>query len=1285
MSPPAPVLDGVFGPDRPALLRAFRDRHPALQTMIAESRERVRQRRALLPVITYPDELPVSQRAAEIKETIAESRVVVLCGETGSGKSTQLPKLCLELGRGVEGLIGHTQPRRLAARTVADRVASELGVKLGEQVGSKVRFSDETSERTLIKVMTDGIMLAESRSDPLLHQYDTIIVDEAHERSLNIDFLLGILSRILPRRPDLRLIITSATIDPDRFAAHFASVLGERVPILEISGRTYPVDIVHREPVDETGVRLETPEAIAAAAESLAIRDGGGPAGDVLVFLPGEREIRDAARELRRWSESGGVLRGIEIVPLYARLSIAEQQRVFRPAPRRRIVLATNVAETSITVPGIRYVIDTGLARISRYSPRKRVQSLQVEAISQSSARQRAGRCGRVAPGVCIRLYSEDDHARRDLFTPPEIQRTSLAGVILQMQSLGLGDPGRFPFIEPPEPRRIREGYETLYELGAVDERDAVTPLGVRMARLPLDPRIARILIAAEEEGSLGEALVVAASLETQDPRERPTEARDAADARHARFADRASDFVTLLNLWDHYHEQKERLSRSQLRRACQDQFISYIRMLEWTDVYRQLREVCTEMGLRVARRSRAEDPEHAGLHRAVLAGCLSTVGKLHEEGGYTSPGAGRFFIHPSSSVSAKGAEWLVAADLVRTTRLFARACAKVSAEWVEELAPHLIRREYSDAAYNPDQGRVEAVARVTLGDIEIARGRRVDYGSVDRADARRVFIDEALVQDGLRTKAPFERHNHALLEALRAQEAKLRRGLMPGDDAMRAFFDARVGPEISTATAFDRWRRSAEKSDPRLLFMTPESIGARPLGEADPRAAPDEIPVGTAGRATLIYRLEPGERSDGIEAGMTLADAARADPGRFDWLVPAWLEAKVEAVLRGLPRAVRRQTEIGPLSAEVARRLRFGEGDFYVAVASEAARISGLDITPTMCREVPIPDHLRMLLRVRAADDAEIAAGRDPVDIIAAARRAYVEQRRDPRLAPIQTAWPSELADAEHPVALVDAVTGVRLLEVPDTIARRQQHWLGCRRLVGFRLERETATLLRHTPGFERAAALYQTVDGASPLTAELAALVAEVDRPAHESPPETADALLRLADRCRSQLGDRVTRLVAIVEGTLTARHRALAAIDRASAPDQRPIARDAAFQAAQLMHAGTLRSLRWAQLTRLPAYFAGIEERLGRARGPGMQRDLQALTGVMVHWRRCIEAAAEDARIGRSTPAIEAYRWAIEEHRLTLFAPSLAVRGAGAVKQLEKLWAEAVSAGAVRTGTP
>lgn len=1253
--------------------------------MLAASRERVRMRRTLLPAVTYPDELPVSQRAAEIKEAIAEARVVVLCGETGSGKSTQLPKLCLELGRGIEGLIGHTQPRRLAARTVADRVAAELGVRHGDQVGSKVRFSDETGERTLIKVMTDGMMLAESRSDPLLYQYDTIIVDEAHERSLNIDFLLGILSRVLPQRHDLRLIITSATIDPDRFAAHFGAVLGERVPILEISGRTYPVEIEHSEPLDESGVRLDMPEAIVAAAESLAIRDGGGPAGDVLVFLPGEREIRDAARELRRRSESGGVLRGIEIVPLYARLSIAEQQRVFRPAPRRRIVLATNVAETSITVPGIRYVIDTGLARISRYSARKRVQSLQVEAVSQSSARQRAGRCGRVAPGVCVRLYSADDHARRDLFTPPEIQRTSLAGVILQMQSLGLGDPGRFPFVEPPEPRRVREGYETLYELRAVDERDAVTPLGARMARLPLDPRIARILLAAEEEGSLAEALVIAASLETKDPRERPAEARDAADARHARFSDRASDFVTLLNLWDHYHEQKERLSRSQLRKACQDQFISYVRMIEWTDVHRQLREVCGAMGLRIARHASADDPERVSLHRAVLAGCLSTVGRLHEEGGYTSPAAGRFFIHPSSSVSAKGTEWLVAADLVRTTRLYARACAKVRGEWVEELAPHLIHREYSDAAYSPDQGRVEAVARVTLGDIEIARGRRVDYGTVDRTDARRVFIDEALVQEGLRTGAPFEAHNDALLESLRAQEAKLRRGLMPTDEAIRAFFDARVGPEISTARAFDRWRRNAEKSDPRLLFMTSEAIGARPLGEADPRSAPDEMRVGAAGRATLTYRLEPGERTDGIEAEISLVDAANADPGRFDWLVPAWLEAKVEAVLRGLPRAVRRQTEIGPLSVEVARRLRFAEGDFFAAVASEAARLSGLDITPAMCREVPIPDYLRMLLRVRSVDAAEVVAGRDPTEVIAAARRAYAEQRRDPRLAPVHATWPSELVLAEHPAALVDAVSGVRLLEVPDPIAHRQQHWLGCRRLVGLSLEREVSTLLRHTPGFDRAAALFQTVDGAPPLAAELASLVVEVDHPASESPPETEESLLRLVERCRAQLGDRVTRLVATIEGALTARHRALAAIERASAPDQRLIARDAAFQVGQLMHAGTLRSLRWAQLSRLTAYFSGIEERLGRARGPGIQRDLQAMAGVMVHWRRCLEAAAEDARIGRSTPPIEAYRWAIEEHRLTVFAPSRAVRGAGSVKQLEKLWAEAVSAGAVRTGTP
>ncbi|MEL7484546.1 MAG: ATP-dependent RNA helicase HrpA, partial [Planctomycetota bacterium] len=577
------ALEGTFGPDRRRLRRLLRNGDAHASGEVQASKDTVDRRRETIPRVLYPEHLPFSERIADVKSAISSSQVVVIAGETGSGKSTQIPKLCLDMGMGAAGLIAHTQPRRLAARSVASRVAEELGVRLGNEIGSKVRFSDETSDATLVKVMTDGMLLAESRSDRLLEQYEAVIVDEAHERSLNIDFLLGTLSRVLRKRRDLKLIITSATIDPARFAQHFSAITRSEVPIIEVSGRTYPVEIEYLEPRDESGNAIDLPDAIADAAERLAIKDGFGPAGDVLVFLPGEREIREAAKALRDCCQQTRLLAGTEIVPLYARLSFGEQQRVFARSTTRRIVLATNVAETSLTVPGIRYVIDSGLARINRYSPRRRVQSLQIEAISQASARQRAGRCGRTEPGTCIRLYSEDDHNRRDEFTPPEIQRTNLAGVILQMRSLQLGEPSEFPFLDPPEPRRIGEAYDTLFELRAVDEQNRITKIGEQMAKLPIDPRLARMLIAAKEEGVLPHALILASALETQDPRERPADARDAADAKHQRFRDPNSDFLSLLNLWDYFHEQKDKLSRSQLRKLCKAEFISFMRMSEWT------------------------------------------------------------------------------------------------------------------------------------------------------------------------------------------------------------------------------------------------------------------------------------------------------------------------------------------------------------------------------------------------------------------------------------------------------------------------------------------------------------------------------------------------------------------------------------------------------------------------------------------------------------------------------------------------------------------------------
>lgn len=1218
----------------------------------------------------------MSARADEIKKAISEHRVVVVCGETGSGKSTQLPKICLDLGRGVRGLIAHTQPRRLAARSVASRVAEELSVPLGAQVGTKVRFNDETSDATLVKVMTDGMLLAESRSDRRLLQYDTIIIDEAHERSLNIDFLLGILTRVLPTRPDLSLVITSATIDPARFADHFADALGLDVPIIEVSGRTFPVETVYAEPIAEDGRAMDTPDAVADAVERLAIKDGFGTPGDVLVFLPGEREIRESADAVRRACEQTRLLHGTEVVPLYARLSIAEQQRVFRRVPHRRVVLATNVAETSLTVPGIRYVVDTGLARINRYSPRRRVQSLQVEPVSQASARQRAGRCGRTEPGTCIRLYSEADHDKRPEFTAPEIQRTNLAGVILQMHALRLGDPREFPFVEPPEPRRISEAYDTLFELGAVDGSQKLTPLGSSMAKLPIDPRIARIILAARDEGALAEALIIAAAMEVQDPRERPSEQRDAADAKHQRFQDNASDFITLLNLWDHYHDLKARLSRSQLRKTCRDEFISMVRMHEWTDTHRQLREVCRDLGARVPKRR--NEPDRDALHRAVLAGCLTSVGKRNDEGGFTSPSAGVFHIHPASAVRLKGSSWLVAAELVKTTRLFTRLTARIDPEWVEELAPHLITREYSNPGYEPDRGRVEADAAVRFGQIEITRGRRVDYGSVDRADARRIFIEQALVQGELETNAAFRRHNEAFLSDLRDSEAKLRRSIVPTDEDLFAFFDRRLPSDISSARAFDKWLRRAEREDPRILLMDAESVALDTVPRVDASRVPDTMDIGTDGTATLDYTFDPGSDRDGIAATLHATDAARTTPAAFDWLVPAWLPMKVEAIIAGLPRSLRKQVDAESVARQVIASIRFGEGDLFVRVAEEASRITGLSVTPAMCRAVPLPEHLRLVGIVVDADDREIIRTREMHALIEAARKHDAEIRRDATRAPIVHAWPAGESRIDPPLALADALTGARLLEFGDAETASIEHWFGSRRLVGHSLRREVRELLRHTPHADRAAVMLQSIESAPSLLDAVLPLLAEVNRPDRAEPPRTADQLASLADKTAASLGDRATRTVSLIADVLDARQNAVLKAEELRSPATQAARRDIEFQVRQLVHAGSFQRARWATLSRTPAYLRGVVIRIERLRGDGIKRDAAAQRAVARHWTRCIDRAARHARIGRTSPALERYRWLIEEFRLSAFATQLAIRGGGSERRLDDAWQDVERAG-------
>ncbi|MCA9273304.1 MAG: ATP-dependent RNA helicase HrpA [Phycisphaerales bacterium] len=1280
---PAPVgrdLSECFGPDRGRIISLLRQsKNDQAERLIAESIQRLERRRQNVPPIQYPEELPFTAHLDELRKAIDESQVIVVSGETGSGKSTQLPKLLLEMGRGVGGLIGHTQPRRLAARAVADRVSSELGIALGTEVGYKVRFGDHTSEKTLIKLMTDGILLAESRSDRLLRQYDAIIIDEAHERSLNIDFLLGYLTRILHKRPDLKLVITSATIDAERFSAHFSMATHAKVPVVEVTGRSYPVEVLYR-PIDDA----ENPDdatlssSIVSAIEELSALDRPGDPGDVLVFLPGEREIREAAHIIRRSADTSPVLRGCEVLPLYARLSPSDQQRIFRRHPGRRIVLSTNVAETSLTVPGIRYVVDSGLARMNRYSARRKIESLQIEPISRASARQRAGRCGRTEPGVCVRLYRESDHDGRDEFTPPEILRTNLAGVILQMQSLGLGRPQDFPFIEPPDGGRINDAYDTLYELNAVDKDRQLTPEGKLLARLPVDPRIGRILHAASEEGVLSDALVVASFLEVQDPRERPFEKRDAADNYHAKFKDKASDFVTVLKLWEHYHKLKDEHSRSQLRKQCAKEYLSYQRLREWTDTHRQLRDLCREAGIK----GDTKKSDDEALHRAILAGSLSGLGKKHHEGGFSGARAGRFWIHPSSAVPEKDAKWVVAAELVRTTKLYARSVARIDPAWIDQIAGHLITREYAEPEYFPERGRVEARATVKLWDLVISQGRLVDFGSVDREAARKIFIEEALVEGLYESGAKYEKHNAAFLAEAARNEAKLRSGRIPDREILARFYDRHLPPDISTNRAFDRWRRVAEREHPKLLYLTQEDLEGQYESQPDEVSYPDTLPLPGGSSARLEYTHAPGDETDGVRLSLPVELAASFDPDRAEWLIPGWLSAKVESVLRGLPRETRRQIDIVSVTQRVAGSLDPDGGGFHEQLARAITAASSVTVTPEMCQTAQLDDHHRMLVEVVDDKGNVLKQSRDARKAVEFARKRSTGKRSAPRSddSRLLTDWPAEsFAPAiiqssggvevlRYP-ALVDAGTGVVLRHYDDEQTARFNHTFGVRRLAGLRLWHEIKRILPHTPHVDRARMGWAAVKGSPKLDAELGPLVADWSGAIDGC--DSALSMQRVVDEARSELASRLNDVVAVLARSIETHRQIVLTLDRSQSAELAPMHADIRFQLGQLVHAGTLTHVRAARLRHYPRYLEAIARRLASVRGQSVRRDAETQARIMVHWRRCIEHARKMHELGLHDPELDNYRWMIEEYRVSQFAQQLGTPLKISEKILDEQW--------------
>ncbi|MCD2192782.1 ATP-dependent RNA helicase HrpA [Actinomycetospora endophytica] len=985
---------------------------------VEKAEQRLERRRASVPAVSYPEQLPISERVDDIKAALESHQVVVVAGETGSGKTTQLPKIALELGRGVLGTIGHTQPRRIAARTVSERVAEELGTQDSDVVGYQVRFTSHASEDTLVKLMTDGILLAEIQQDRLLRRYDTLIIDEAHERSLNIDFLLGYLAQLLPRRPDLKVIITSATIDPERFSKHFGDA-----PIIEVSGRTFPVEVRYRplvDPDDAGGASGATGNG--SAAEERDQLDGivdaveelrrEGPGGDVLVFLAGEREIRDTADALNALPDRP--TDPLDVLPLYARLSAAEQHRVFEPgrSNHRRIVLATNVAETSLTVPGIRYVIDPGLARISRYSQRTKVQRLPIEKISQASATQRAGRCGRVADGICVRLYSEDDFDARQEFTDPEIQRTNLASVILQMAGAKLGPIEEFPFVDPPETRAIRDGVRLLTELGAVVDGDAtrLTDIGRNLARLPVDPRIARMILAADQLGCLHEVTVIAAGLSAQDPRERPTEKIAEADAAHARFTDARSDFLSWLHLWEHVRTSRRELSGNRFRKQCAAEYLNFLRIREWQDLAAQLRQLGDELGLTRNEPGQEITKDLADrVHQALLTGLLSQLGLAHEppkpkQGQpkpkrkpiteYEGSRGARFAVWPGSTLAKRPPTFVMAAELVETSRLWARTVAGIDPAWAEQAAGDLVTRTYSEPRWSKRRGSAVATERVTLFGVPLAMDRSVDFGRIDPELSRELFLRHALVEGDWNGRHAFVRRNAAELERVAEMERRARRELLVDEDTIFRFYDERVPASVVSARHFDRWWQKASRRDPHLLDLDPRALLAHEAPDAE--AYPDEWRAGGL-TLPLSYAFEPGAEHDGVTVTVPLAVLGQVRAEDLAWQVPGLREEMLTSLVRSLPKPLRRSLVPAPdtaraLLARLAADRRPADGEPLLGAVSDAVkRLSGVDVPVDAWNVAGLPSHLRLTFQVIDDDGSAVADGTD----LNALRRTYAQETK--------------------------------------------------------------------------------------------------------------------------------------------------------------------------------------------------------------------------------------------------------------------------------------------------
>ena len=1244
---------------------------------------RVEARRLSVPTVRYDDSLPIAAKRDEIKKVLAEHQVLIIAGETGSGKTTQLPKICLELGRGQHGLIAHTQPRRIAARSVASRVAEELATPLGGLVGYQVRFEDQSDANTLVKLMTDGILLAETQHDRFLERYDTIIVDEAHERSLNIDFLLGYLKTLLPRRPDLKVIITSATIDLQRFSEHF-----DDAPIIEVSGRTFPVDTWYRPLTaeqDEEGNQIENDltvdQAILAALDEIAAfeRSERKTPGDVLVFLPGEREIRDAADMLRK-----AQLRHTEILPLYARLSPAEQQRIFQSHPGRRVVLATNVAETSLTVPGIRYVIDSGTARISRYSYRAKVQRLPIEAVSQASANQRKGRCGRVEPGICIRLYSEEDFLSRPEFTDPEILRTNLAAVILQMLHLRLGEIDRFPFIEPPDGKAISDGFNLLQELSAVNRENQLTPMGRQLARLPIDPRLGRMLLEGARQGSLQEVLIIASVLSVQDPRERPPERQQAADQAHAQWKDADSDFAALVNLWRGFETQRQELGSSALRNWCRKQFLNYLRLREWRDAHRQLSLICRDLQLQVNK----DAADYPKFHKAVLSGLLSQIGQKTEDGDYLGARQRRFWVHPSSGMGRKKPQWLMAAELVETTKLYARMVAKIEPDWIEPLAGHLIKKNHFEPHWEKKRGQVVAFEQITLYGMIVVGRRPVHFGPIDPVASRELFIREGLVRGEIQSRAKCLTANRQLLEQLDELEAKARRrDILADEETLYGFYEARLPAEIHQTATFDSWYKVNSQKNPDLLIMREEDVLAREASEVTAAQYPDTLRLGDLS-LQLSYHFEPNHPRDGVTLRVP-APLLPALPGeRLEWLVPGLLEAKCISLVRNLPKALRKNFVPVPDFVRAAlARLTFGEGSLPQALGRELLRMTGARVSDEAWAEAAqqVDSHLRMNIEVLDGQGKFLGEGRDLAELTARFAEASSAALAVPNTAksqqPVQAkAFAKVEQTTQQNIAGLSMTVYPALVEEGGTVKEGRfstsaeaeyQHRRALQRLLLQQLAEPAKFLRSKLPGQTELGLLYRELGRVEALVEDI--LLASLDSCVLEgeaSLPRDGVALAALAERKRGAWAEHAERLARLTLDILKLWHglqkRFKGKIDLTHAVALNDIKQ----QLSHLVYPGFVRDTPAAWLKEMPRLLKAVELRLEKL--PSQVQKDRVWSGELANlWSQYQTRLNKHSQEGKRDPQLEVYRWLLEEYRVSLFAQQLGTKVPVSDKRLSKQW--------------